>query len=152
VDACDAALNLALRFLAGRARSEAEIATHLESRGVSPAVAAQTMEKLRAWRYTGDQTFAREWARSRAHSHGFGPHRIAQELHAKGIDDAVIGAVLKETFPGDDESRQARTLLEKQFGRTKLDDPKNLRRAAAFLQRRGYSETVIVDILGQPQE
>jgi SOS response regulatory protein OraA/RecX len=68
------------------------------------------------------------------------------------VDAGLIDDVLKETFTGDHESRQAKELVEKQFGREKLDDPKTLRRAAAFLQRRGYSETVIMDVLHQDED
>lgn len=106
------------------------------------------MRKLRASRYAGDQNFARDWALSRARGRGYGPRRIEQELRAKGVDDALIRDILRETFAGDHENRQAKEILKKQFGREKLDDLKTLQRAAAFLQRRGYSETVILDILG----
>jgi hypothetical protein len=37
--------------------------------------------------------------------------------------------------------------LHKRFGRDKVSDPRTVRHAAAFLQRRGYSETVILDLL-----
>jgi len=60
--------------------------------------------------------------------------------------------VLRETFGGNNERDRARQALEKQFRRERLDDPKTLRRAAAFLQRRGYSETVILDLLRQHED
>jgi regulatory protein len=112
-------------------------------------LAVQILEKLHASRYAGDQIFAREWTRGRAESRGYGPLRIEQELRAKGIGDALILEILHEIFAGDYERRKAMEILQKQFGREKLADPRILRRAAAFLQRRGYSETVIQDILGQ---
>jgi len=42
--------------------------------------------------------------------------------------------------------------LENKFKNQKFDDVKILRRAAAFLQRRGYSNKVIVDLLKHPIE
>jgi SOS response regulatory protein OraA/RecX len=68
-------------------------------------------------------------------------------LRAKGIDESLILDTLREIFAGGHEMESARQLLEKHFGRRKLDDPRMLRRAAAFLQRRGYSETVITSVL-----
>jgi regulatory protein len=109
------------------------------------------LAKLRAWRYAGDESFARDWAHSRADARGYGPIKIEHELRAKGIDDAVIVGTLRETFAGNREIHNAREILRKRFGSEKLADPKTSRRAAAFLQRRGYSETVIQDIL-RPQE
>jgi regulatory protein len=140
-------LETALRFLGQRARSEAEITDCLIRKGCSPALAKTTVEKLRASRYASDESFARDWARSRVDGRGYGPLRIAQELRAKGIDESLILDTLREIFAGGHEMESARQLLEKRFGRRKLDDPRMLRRAAAFLQRRGYSETVITSVL-----
>jgi len=60
--------------------------------------------------------------------------------------------VLRETFGGNNERERARLVLEKHFRRETLDDTKILRLAAAFLQRRGYSETVILDLLRQRED
>jgi regulatory protein len=152
LDDADEALHTALRFLARRARSEAEISEHLTRKGFSRPVADQSLEKLRRMRYAGDERFAADWARSRAHGRGYGPHRIRQELRTKGIDEPLISAVLREAFAGNAEARQARSILEKRFGREKPKDPKSLRRAAAFLKRRGYSETVIMNLLRETED
>jgi SOS response regulatory protein OraA/RecX len=68
-----------------------------------------------------------------------------------GIDESLIRDALRDTFGGNDEREKARLALEKQFRRDKLDDVRILRRAAAFLQRRGFSEAVILDLL-RPSE
>ena len=78
--------------------------------------------------------------------------RIEQELRAKGIDEPLILDALRETFGASNERERARLVLEKRFRRERLDDGKILRRAAAFLQRRGYSETVILDLLRQHED
>jgi len=143
---------VALRFLGRRARSEAEITEHLKRKGYAPALATLTLEQLRRSRYAGDEGFARDWVRSRADGRGYGPRRIEQELRAKGIDESLILDALRETFGANNERDRARLALEKQFRRERLDDPKTLRRAAAFLQRRGYSETVILELLRQHED
>ena len=102
--------------------------------------------------YLNDETFARNWARSRAETRGYGPKRIEQELRTKGIDPARIRHVIRETFDQSDESARAKSLLEKRFKNRQLDDPKLLRRAVGFLQRRGYSSQVIFDLLKYPLE
>ena len=110
------------------------------------------MRKLRASRYAGDESFARDWTRSRVEGRGYGPLRIRQDLRNKGVDESLILDILRETFGAGHESKRARQALDKQFRREKLDDPRVLRRAAAFLQRRGYSETVIIDVLRQYED
>jgi regulatory protein len=110
------------------------------------------LEKLRSLNYLNDETFARNWARSRAETRAYGSKRIEQELRNKGIGQALIRQVLHETFGQLDESARAKSLLEKRFKNKQLDDPKVLRRAVGFLQRRGYSSKVIFDLLKYPLE
>jgi len=110
------------------------------------------LEKLRSLNYLNDETFARNWARSRTETRGYGPKRIEQELRTKGIGQGLIREIVSETFGQGDESAKAKSLLEKRFKSKQFDDPKMLRRAAGFLQRRGYSNKVIFDLLKYPLE
>lgn len=105
------------------------------------------MEKLRSLNYVNDDTFARNWARFRAQSRGYGPNRIAQELRAKGIAPALLREVVSELFTEMDETEIAKRILAKRFTGQDLSEPKARGRAAAFLQRRGYSSKVIFDLL-----
>ena len=110
------------------------------------------MEKLRSLNYLNDETFARNWARSRAETRGYGPRRIERELRTKGIAEALIREVVGASFGQVDERKKAKSLLEKRFKSKQFDDPKMLRRAAGFLERRGYSGKVIGDLLKHPLE
>ncbi len=121
-------------------------------RGHSAAISERTLEKLRSLNYLNDETFARNWARSRAETRGYGPERIEQELRTKGIGQGLIRQVVRETFGQVDERKKAKSLLEKKFKSKQFDDLKMLRRAAGFLQRRGYSNKVIFDLLKYPLE
>jgi len=146
------ALRRALRFLDYRPRSEAELRNFLVQRDYSTAITERTLEKLRSLNYLNDETFARNWARSRTETRGYGPKRIEQELRTKDIGEALIREVMGETFGQGDESAKAKSILEKRFKSKQFSDPKMLRRAAAFLQRRGYSNKVISDLLKHPLE
>jgi regulatory protein len=119
----------------------------LERKGYPPDLTSQTVDALRRSRYAGDASFAREWARSRADGKAYGPRRIEEELRAKGVDNRIILDALCDTFGANDEYQRAARALAKQFSATPLDEPKTRRRAAAFLQRRGYSEAVIHRLL-----
>lgn len=140
-------LECALRFLGYRPRSAAEVHNHLISRGYSPATAAGTLEKLHSLSYLNDENFARNWAVSKFTGRGYGPKRIEQELRAKGIGAALIRDVLREICDPGCEADRARSLLKKKFDSQNLTDPKVVRRAVGFLQRRGYSSKVIFDLL-----
>jgi regulatory protein len=145
-------LQQALRYLGYRPRSEAEIRTYLGRRGYLPAVSNRVLEKLRSLNYVDDESFARNWALTKAQSQGYGPRRIEQELRAKGIVPSLIREVIRETLDHCDEKTQAKRLLAKRFHSESLGDVKTLRRAVAFLQRRGYSSQVISDLLRCPNE
>jgi regulatory protein len=105
------------------------------------------IEKLRSLTYLNDETFARNWALARAQDHGYGPRRIEQELRSKGVEEPLIRTVLRETFDQVDEDERAKRLLAKHFKDGALSEPKTMRRAAAFLQRRGYSSKVVFNLL-----
>ena len=83
--------------------------------GYPSIVSDHVIEKLRSLNYVNDESFARDWALSRAQSHGYGPRRIEQELRTKGIVQAVISEVIRETLDQCDEKTQAKRLLTKQF-------------------------------------
>lgn len=143
-------LECALRFLDYRPRSAAEVHHHLISRGYSAAAAAGTLEKLHSLSYLNDENFARDWAASKFTGRGYGPKRIEQELRSKGIPEALIRDVLRETCDPGCEADRARSLLEKKFDSQSLTDPRVIRRAVGFLQRRGYSAKVIFALLKYP--
>jgi regulatory protein len=110
------------------------------------------LEKLRSLNYVDDGSFARNWALAKAQSRGYGPRRIEQELRTKGIVPSVIRQVIQETLDHCDEKTQAKKLLTKRFHSEDFRDLKTLRRAVAFLQRRGYSNEVISNLLRCPNE
>ncbi len=151
-NAPDDALKAAVRYLSHRPRSEAEIKEHLRCKGYSTTLAAQTLDKLRSLHYADDETFARDWVRSRAENRGYGPRRIDRELSAKGVDEFLIRDALAEIFGRENEREKARLALAKQFRGEKFDEPKVMRRAAAFLQRRGFSEAVIFSLLRHDED
>ncbi len=146
-DPQEEALHRALRYLSYRPRSEAEVRNHLRERGYVDAAIDRSVERLRQLNYLNDNNFARSWAASKIAGRGYGPRRIEQELRAKGIGPALIREVVTEVFRDGDEARQARRLVEKRYHKLEPNDDKTLRRAVAFLQRRGYSSKVIYDIV-----
>lgn len=106
-----------------------------------------TIEKLRSLNYLNDDSFARSWALGRAQGRSYGPRRIEQELRSKGVGQPLIRQALRQAFDEVDETSQARRLLERHFRGSDLTEAKTLRRAAAFLLRRGYGSKVVFNLL-----
>lgn len=119
----------------------------MQRRGYSDQTTDQAIERLRALDYVDDQSFAENWARSKVESRGYGPKRIEQELRSKGIEPKLILEVISEIFGRGEELERAKAALAKRFKGSALNEPKTLRRAAAFLQRRGFNGQVIFDLL-----
>ena len=105
------------------------------------------IKKLHSLHYLNDETFARSWSLGRAQDRGYGPRRIEQELRSKGIGQSLIRETLRDTFDQVDETERAKRLLTKHFKGGNFTEPKILRRAVAFLQRRGYSSKVVFNLL-----
>jgi regulatory protein len=119
-------------------------------RGAPENVIDATLEKLCDLNYINDAAFARNWALSRAQNQGWGPRKIEQELRTKGVVPTEIRQVVNATFEQEDELTRAGKVLKKRFSGSDLEEPKTLRRALAFLQRRGYSSQVIFTLLHCP--
>jgi regulatory protein len=120
--------------------------------GYSHLVAERTLEKLGDLNYLNDEAFARNWAQSRTRSAGYGAKRIEQELKAKGIEPSLRRQVIREACDRDNEKENAKRILERKFKDETLSDPKILRRAAAFLQRRGYGGETVFELLRDRRE
>ena len=148
IDSVEQAFERALRYLGYRARSSAEVRTDLLRRGAANTVIDATLEKLRGLKYIDDEAFARDWALARAQVHGYGPGKIGHELRTKGVADRQIDAVVREIFAAESEEARARKVLQKRFKSENVREPRTLRRAIAYLQRRGYSSKVIFALLG----
>ena len=145
------AYSRALKFLRYRARSADDIKEKLKQAGFSRLSVEAALRKLISLSLLDDESFARNWASSRIEQRGYGPMRVARELASKGIPKPVVDRILQEAFAHgrSDITENAKALLHKRFGSSDLTAPKTRRRAADFLQRRGYPVGVITEVLGQ---
>ena len=123
---------------------------YLLRRGGTNAMVDATLKRLRELNYIDDVAFARHRALYGAQSRGYGPKKIAWELETKGVEPEIIRTAVRETFEQENEAERAREVLRKQFGSENLQAPSVRRRAAAFLQRRGYSNQTISALLSCP--
>ena len=74
---------------------------------------------------------------------------MAAELQTKGVDDDVISAALADIDAGAERER-AEQLVRDELRREKLgddDDTKVARRLVGMLARRGYSQSLALDVV-----
>ena len=139
-----------LGLLARREHSSKELARKLTARGIPAEEADTTVAHMAAEGWQDDGRFAMSLARMRANT-GYGPVRIRAELGMHGLDSLLIDqafASLAET--GDDDwTGRARVLIRRRYGEGVGSDLARQRKAAVFLQRRGFdSETIRIACRG----
>ena len=140
---------LCLRLLTARARTRAELERQLTKRGYPDDVSARVLDRLAEVGLIDDADFAEQWVRSRRENAGKGKRALAAELRNKGVDNEVI----TETLAGIDaaaERDRAERLVRDKLRREKLsgdDDAKVARRLVGMLARRGYSQTMALDVV-----
>lgn len=145
-------LRSALRYLGFRPRTEWEVGQKLMASGFSQEQANSTLEELKSRNLVNDESFARDWTQLKTAERGYGPLFVKRELHRRGVAHAVIQRIISETFGDGHEFEQAKQIVGRRFGGDDLSDPKTLKRAQAFLLRRGYHSSVIADVLGEDFE
>jgi regulatory protein len=139
----DAAERRALRLIAVRPRSRAEIARRMGEWGLSEAGAAAVLERLSAMGAVDDGVLAAAVVSSRR-AHAYGRLRVDADLERLRVDPAA--RALAVTDAGDEAERARRALAAR--GVPDAGDAAGLRRAAGYLQRRGFDADTVAAVLG----
>ena len=134
----------ALRRLARRDHSVAELRRALLDRGHDAAEVEAALERLRRERYLDDAGFAERFARSRMAHQGHGRLRIRQDLRERGVDrgvtEAGIAGALREVDERDVLDGLARRYWRQHTG---VEPQRRLPRLWAFLLRRGFAPGLV---------
>ncbi len=142
------ARNAAYRLLTYRPRSRFELTTKLQEKDFDGAVVEAVLADMKRLGYINDRQFAEQWASGRVRLRGFGRRRIEQELRTKGIDRDVIAEALGQVFGVDTETETAYKEAEKKLNLMKTADRETKRRRlAGFLERKGFSYSIIRVVL-----
>jgi regulatory protein len=129
----------ALRRLARRDHSEAELRRALATRGHPEDEIDEALDRLRAQRYLDDETFAERFARSRLESHGQGRRRIRQGLRQRGLATETVEAGLRSALRDVDEDEVLDSLARRYWRQhTRVEPARRLPRLWGFLLRRGF--------------
>ena len=128
----------ALRHLARREHSRAELARKLAPHAASQGDLDAILNQLISRNALSDERFAEERARSL--SRKYGPVKIRQDLKLRGISEEVI-----DRLSDADETQRAREILQRKYC-----EPANTRESRAkrarFLQSRGFSYDAIKEL------
>jgi regulatory protein len=138
----------ALRLLARREHSRAELERKLAAFEEVPGTLAQALDDLQAKDFINEQRVVESVVHRRAPRLGAG--RVRQELERKGLDrEAIAGAVkaLAST-----ELARASAVWKKKFGGESATDAVDRARQMRFLASRGFSGEVVRRVVNAPDD
>jgi len=128
----------ALRLLARREHSRAELARKLAPHAESGAAVETLLAALEAGRQVSDERFAE--ARAYQLSRKYGAERVRRDLLARGVAPDVAARLAADSRSGDVE--RAHAILARKY-RSPATTAKERARRIRFLQSRGFSLDVI---------
>jgi regulatory protein len=129
----------ALRHLARREHSRAELARKLAPRAESPEALEQLLDALAAKKQLSDERYAE--ARAHQLARKYGAARIRHDLRSKGVDETIVARASAA-----DERERAAAILARKY-RTPASTPMERARRMRFLQSRGFSHDTIRTLL-----
>lgn len=136
----------ALRLLARREHSRAELTHKLETAGFAREEIAVLLDAFEAKNWLSDQRFAESYVAD--HRARAGSIKLAYDLRQRGVSDSIIESVLSDNR--DSELGRAREVWQKKFGAAPADAAEKARQMR-FLQSRGFAHETIQKTLKAPE-
>ena len=128
----------ALRYLAGREHSRAELVRKLAPHEEEPGQIERVLDDLQAKGFISEERVVASVLNRRAAS--LGGARLRQELQAKGLDPALVRHAVAQLK--DSELERAQEVWRKRFGAAP-QDTKQWARQVRFLMARGFAGDVV---------
>jgi len=146
-------LAAALRLLARRPYSVAEMRRALEKRYPQSSEVGTTIARLREIHYLDDKKFAEHYASSLVRNRAFGRQRIRRELKAKLVDYRHIEPALDQAFTETGERELLEQTLAKKLRTLRLPlTPTKLASLCQSLMRRGFrAEDIFKAVRAHPE-
>jgi regulatory protein len=142
-------LNAALRYLAYRPRSEAELGERLARRGFDGETIAAALARLKEQGLVNDLAFAQFWKENRQ---SFSPRSqwlVRRELKQKGVAEELIAQMVADV---DDEDSAYQAAMTKAHRLPVSDYDGFRRRLGEYLKRRGFGYGVIKNTVNKVWE
>lgn len=140
-----AACQYAIKLLAQQDRSASQLAEKLKAKEYSPETIQQTLEFLEEKKFLDDKRFVAFVTRDKVS--GYGKKYWEKTLTQKGVAKPVLEDFLS-SFSSAEERKNAVKLINSQFGKAVEMSERQKAQAAGLLNRRGFAEEIIEDIIG----
>jgi regulatory protein len=140
----------ALRMLARRELSEAQVRQRLARRGESQESIDEAVARLKSERNIDDERVAAAIARTQTTGRHRGRRRVLQQIEAAGIDKSIASRVVDQVFQDVDPDALLSASLEKRLrGRERIADDREFQRLFRYLSAQGFDSDRILAKLRQ---
>lgn len=144
----DGAYTDALRLLAARELSEAQLRHRLARRGHDTDAIDAAVSRLKANRALDDARVAAVMARSEVGLRKRGKLRVRRRIEAAGISRAIAERAVDETFRDVDGDALMAAALDKRLrGRTSIEDDREFQRLYRFMVGQGFEPDRVLTLL-----
>jgi regulatory protein len=144
----DDAYLTALKMLARRELSEAQLRRRLTRREHDPGEIETALARLKAERSLDDERVAGAIARSETGLKKRGRYRVIRQIEAAGIAPAIARRVVDDTFAAiDGHALLTDALARRLRGRTRIEDDKEFQRLYRFLVAQGFEPDRVMALL-----
>jgi regulatory protein len=143
--------NFALKALAVRAHSTAELRRKLIGKAQLPSDVTATLARLREYGMLDDGKFSETFAAARLTNQGHGKLRVLRDLRAKHVPPAVAEKAVAASFADSDERELAEAYLTRKYRGKNLSEflreEKNFAAAYRRLRLGGFSSQATIYVL-----
>ncbi|WP_299144304.1 regulatory protein RecX [uncultured Vibrio sp.] len=136
--------DFAIALLAKRDYSSGELRRRLKREASNEESVEGVMERLLSHHYVDDHRLI-ERELNKQLNKGYGPNRIKQELRQKGLDSLLVEQAIEDLDV--DWFELCLKVKEKKFADDAPQDAKEKAKVVRYLQYRGHSMNVIMDVL-----
>jgi regulatory protein len=142
--------HIALGLLARRNHTAFELERKLLKRGFDQVTVQKTVAKCSQMQFVDDKVSGRIYL-SELVRKGYGPHRIKYEMSQKGLEENLIDELfLEKSIEKNERAMCEKVLLKKiKTVSAKKDSKKVKVLLYRFLLSRGFSRSVILDLIGE---
>ena len=145
------ARNILLKLLERGPKSASELASALEKHDIPKEIAAQVIQRFSEVQLIDDQAVAEQVVSASRRTKGLARSMVKRKLADKGLDQQVIDEVAAG-ITDEDELKVATELAIKRLGQlSHFDSETQKRRLVGFLQRRGFSSSIVFEAIREAQ-
>jgi regulatory protein len=138
----------ALKMLARRELSEAQLRQRLLRRQHDPDAIEAALTRLKSERNLDDERVAGAIARSETNLKKRGRFRVTRQIEAAGIASSIAKRVVDETFAAiDGDALLTQALARRLRGRTRIEDDREFQRLYRYLVAQGFEPDRVMALL-----